>query len=221
MLRVLKAFELTPEPSGEVSADGCPAGLVVDLDLKLTHRAPDQAQLEAQVRRLSTFRAYTSPELAAQELAAMVLGVHTQVAELHLLVSPADPESSLTPVSLARQREGCGLQREVAVFGQVDILLENAEAGLYLLHVDAGKEIPRHHHKVMRELEWHVRGQIERDGEELSGLDAVEWPRGQVLGYRNTGVEVATVFCCDMPSFIRSDEVYESLGRVATEGLGR
>lgn len=221
MLRVLQGFELTPETRDELAEELGRPGLMVDLDLKLIDSAPDQARLEAQVRSLAKFRAYSSPELAAQELAAMLLGVHPQVAELQLVVSASDPESSLTPVSLVCHREGRRLQSEVAVFGQVDILLENSEAGLYLLHVGVGEEIPRHHHKLMRELEWHVRGQIERDGEELSGLDAVEWPRGQVHGYRNVGAEVATVFCCDMPSFIRSDEVYESLPRAATEGLAR
>ena len=173
MLRVLKGLELRAQ-----ALEPATPRLKIDLDLQLTAAAPEQVQLEAQVRCLAEFRAYARPELAAQELAAMLLGVHAQVAEQHLVVSACDPESSLSPVSLVRYRDQRTPQSEVAVFGHVDILLENAEAGLYLLHVGVGQEIPRHHHKVMRELEWRVRGQIERDGTELSGLDSIEWPRG-------------------------------------------
>jgi hypothetical protein len=78
---------------------------------------------------------------------------------------------------------------------------------LYLLHIDPGATLSSHHHQVMRELEWHVRGEILRCGEKLVGLAPVIWSQGQVHDYVNTGTGVATLFCCDQPRFIPADEV--------------
>ena len=51
------------------------------------------------------------------------------------------------------------------------------------------------------------RGELLRCGQRLSGLAPVVWSKGQVHDYVNTGAGVATLFCCDQPRFIPSDEI--------------
>ena len=98
-------------------------------------------------------------------------------------------------------------------FGAVEVLYESTEAGLYLLHVEAGRAIPPHDHQVMRELEWVASGELHRDGELVTGFDPVAWTRGVVHTYENRSSARATVFCCDSPPFIRDDEIVTEVSR--------
>jgi len=75
-------------------------------------------------------------------------------------------------------------KRERSRFGEVEVLLETKEAGLYLLHVGAGQEIPRHHHRVMRELEWLVAGTLWSGAERVAGAQPTEWRRDRARGRR-------------------------------------
>ena len=93
------------------------------------------------------------------------------------------------------------------MFGNVDILLETADAGLYLLHIDKGKSIPLHYHRVMRELEWRVGGQILRNGKRIKKMAPKAWKKLQQHNYENTGKQTAILFCCDVPAFIPEDEI--------------
>ncbi len=194
--------------------------LLADLDLFLdTSQAAfsgrigatcDYSVVAEEVRLLLQFRRYQLLEMAAEELAAMLLGVHgvldgvgVRLNKPRALVGHAREacvEISRTPADYPRQRERSD-------FGEVEILYESRQAGLYLLHVDAGRVIPPHYHREMRELEWRVRGTIERDGEPLEGLAPIEWERGQVHTYVNSGTHRATLFCCDYPPFSPDEEV--------------
>jgi dihydroneopterin aldolase len=192
----------------------------VDVDLFLdTSRAAFSGRIAAtcdydtvceEVRLLLQFRRYQLLEMAAEELAAMLLGVHPILdavgVRLHkpqALVGrarEASVEVQRTPADYPRQRE----KNE---FGEVEILYESQQAGLYLLHVDAGRSIPPHYHRTMQELEWRVAGAVERDGRRLQGLDPIEWEHGQVHTYVNVGETRATLFCCDHPPFSPQDEI--------------
>ena len=178
--------------------------LSLDLHIGWVGEAPDRPQVLAQIEQLAAFRSYAAADLAGRELAAMLLGVQSSITSVQLdLIGQGET------LRVTRERGDRKIEREEAVFGHVDILLENDEAGLYLLQVDPGAEIPRHHHEKMRELEWHVAGRLLRDDDELLGMAAVQWPKGRVHGYRNIGERVATLFCCDSPAFLPSDEIYE------------
>ena len=140
----------------------------------------------------------------------MILGVHPAASAVDLrLRKPRGLVGRAKSVGVAVQRTRGDFPRrwEHPAYGAVEILLETSEAGLYLLHVDPGKAIPSHHHQIMRELEWLVAGELARDGHLLSDLSPVAWPRGQVHTYTNVGATRATLFCCDVPAFIRSDEI--------------
>jgi dihydroneopterin aldolase len=164
-----------------------------------------------EIAALLRFRRYRLLENAAEELAAMLFGVHPRIEELELRLCKPQAlvgRAAAAAVRIVRRRDDFPWRREPARFGgEVDVLLETKEAGLYLLHVGVGQEIPLHHHRVMRELEWLVRGTLRQGNELVPPFRPVEWPHGKPHRYRNEGSEPATLFCCDCPPFIPTDEV--------------
>lgn len=163
-----------------------------------------------EVAALLKFRRYRLLESAAEELSAMLLAVHPVVEAVRLRLDKPEAlrgRARSAGVEVLRRPGDFPRRYEVSRFGSVEIVLETAEAGLYLLHIDAGREISAHHHQAMRELEWPVRGELTRCGQRLVGFAPKTWTRGEVHDYTNTGAGVATVFCCDQPRFIPADEI--------------
>ena len=195
------------------------ADLRADLDLAVagkSGRIADTVDYDRVARELSAllkFRRYKLLENAAEECAAMLLGVHPALERLQLrLVKPlALARARTAGVVIERTRSDYPRRDERKRFGDVEVLLETREAGLYLLHVAAGRSIPMHHHRVMRELEWLVAGELHSivagEGERLVTPSPVEWQSGQRHAYENRSSERATLFCCDTPPFIEDDEI--------------
>ncbi|MGB1016114.1 MAG: dihydroneopterin aldolase [Nannocystaceae bacterium] len=191
--------------------------LRLDLDLaraglsgELRHSC-DYERVSREVGALLSFRRYRLLEVACEELAAMLLGVHPELTGVAVeLVKPAALGGrGEVSVAIERQPSDYPRKRETSRFGTVDILVETAEAGLYLLHVDPGKSITPHTHKIMHELEWMVAGELIRNGEpvEEDVWSPVIWPLGTVQCYENRTERRGTVFCCDRPKFIPADEI--------------
>lgn len=194
--------------------------LRVDLDLRLDLRTAgrtgrfsatcDYDRVSREVAAFLRFRQHRLLEMAAEELSAMLLGLHRQVHSLQLrLTKPRALEgrAEAAAIEVERHASDFAIHHEDSEFGKVDILLETREAGLYLLHVGPGLAIPRHHHRRMSELEWLVSGELLRNGEAMAGWQPAHWPLGAVHDYRNPGSAPATLFCCDVPPFDPSDEV--------------
>lgn len=197
-----------------------PQPLIVELELGLdtaeaayTGRIAatcDYARVADEVATLLEFRKYKLLEMAAEELAAMLCGVHPNIQDLRVrLYKPQalHGRARAAGVEIVRTAREFVRMREHNEFGEVEILHQTREAGLYLLHVDPGKEIPAHYHDVMQELEWLVDGAIERDGVRLRGFDPVVWSKHRVHRYVNVGGRRATLFCCDTPPFVPEDEI--------------
>lgn len=197
-----------------------PQPLIVELELGLdtaeaayTGRIAatcDYARVCDEVAALLEFRQYKLLEMAAEELAAMLCGVHPVITDLRVRLHKPQAlqgRARAAGVEIRRQARDFVRMREHNEFGEVEILYQTREAGLYLLHVDPGKEIPAHYHDVMRELEWLVDGAIERDGVLLRGFDPVVWRKHRVHRYVNVGERRATLFCCDTPPFVPEDEI--------------
>lgn len=163
-----------------------------------------------EVAALLKFRRYRLLESAAEELSAMLLAVHPDLEAVRLRLDKPEAlrgRAGSAGVEVLRRPGDYPRYQETARFGTVEVVLETAEAGLYLLHVTPGASISAHHHQEMRELEWHVRGELTRCGERLVGLAPIVWSKGQVHDYVNVGAAQATVFCCDQPRFIPADEI--------------
>ncbi|MGH1344033.1 MAG: dihydroneopterin aldolase [Nannocystales bacterium] len=197
-----------------------PQPLGVDLELGLDLRKPgrtgrigdtcDYARIATEVAAMLTFRRYQLLEAAAEEICAMLLGLHPVVETTSLRLNKPRALAGVADaamVGIERSRADYPRRFETSRFGQVEILLETREAGLYLLHVESGKSIPPHHHQVMRELEWIIDGELSWDGARLPIHTVREWPVGHVHGYDNQSDRRATVFCCDTPPFIPADEI--------------
>jgi dihydroneopterin aldolase len=170
----------------------------------------DYDRVVDQVSALLKFRRYRLVEVAVEELAAMLFGVHPMLERVWIrLEKPKalDGRARLAAVEIERERSDFPSRREDTPFGEVEILHETREAGLYRLHVDVGHAIQPHFHRVMQELEWLVFGRLLRDGEPVNEFDPAVWPRGKVHTYVNEGQERATLFCCDSPPFIPEDEI--------------
>jgi dihydroneopterin aldolase len=197
-----------------------PQPLLIDLELGLdTGEAAysgriaatcDYSRVVSEVETLLGFRKYRLLEMAAEELAAMLFGVHRVLSSVGVRLSKPralEGRARTAGVEIQRTRGDFVPMRERSEFGEVEILYQSREAGLYLLHVEAGREIPTHYHARMHELEWLIAGAIERDGERLHGFAPVEWEKGRAHRYVNVGKQRATLFCCDMPPFIPEDEI--------------
>ncbi len=170
----------------------------------------DYSTIGHELRALLQFRRYQLLEAATEEMAAMILGVNRRVEKVALtLVKPRALAElgALAEVSISRTRDDYPRRYEDAKFGSVEILLETRDAGLYLLHVDPEHAIPPHHHQVMQELEWLIDGELWWNEDRVRPRSPVQWEKGRVHGYRNRSDRRATVFCCDMPPFIREDEI--------------
>jgi dihydroneopterin aldolase len=172
--------------------------------------AVDYARVTDEISTLLKFREYRLLETAAEELCAMLLSLHPSVVGMELRLEKPEAlvgRARSAGVSVRRSNEDYPRRWERPTFGEVEVVYESREAGIYLLHVDPGKEIPAHHHEVMCELEWVARGELVRDGSLVDAFSPVAWPKGRTHRYENNSTDRATVFCCDTPPFIPQDEI--------------
>jgi FolB domain-containing protein len=170
----------------------------------------DYARVADEVAAILRFRRYRLLEMAGEEIAAMLLGVHRAAHEVAVTIrKPGALPGRAAAAAVTVRRRAADLvgRRELTTFGEVEVLLETREAGLYLLHVEPGRAIPPHFHRIMRELEWLVDGQLERDGRRLEDFSPVCWQHERVHTYENRSDHRATLFCCDCPPFLSHDEV--------------
>lgn len=170
----------------------------------------DYDRLADEIAHLLRFRQYELLEMAAEEVSAMIFGLHPWVQELWLKIAKPKAlggRAARAAVQMRRRASDYPRGFEKSSFGTVDVLFESKGAGLYLLNVEPGQEIAPHYHNRMQELEWLVRGELLRDGKAICAPSVVIWPQGQVHHYRNESAELATLFCCDKPPFIPEDEI--------------
>ena len=205
------------------------AQIELELDLAAAGRSGTIAdtcnydRVADEVAALLRFRRYRLLESAAEEVSAMLLAVHPTVEAVRLRLDKPEAlrgRAGAAGVEVLRRPDDFPRRFEVARFGSVEIVLETAEAGLYLLHVAPGGTITAHQHQAMRELEWPVRGELTRCGERPLGFSPMVWARGQIHDYVNTGGGQGTVFCCDQPRFIPADEILVETATPRSEGTG-
>jgi FolB domain-containing protein len=156
----------------------------------------DYARVASELVAMLEFRRYYLLEMAAEELCAMLLGVHPMLDDVRLRIRKPHAlagrarEPGVEMFRTARERAHT---REPSEFGEIETLLETSDARLYLLHVEPGREIPADHQRSMRELEWLVDGELEG----LQGFAPVTWQKPRTHRHVNTGSKRATLFCCD------------------------
>jgi dihydroneopterin aldolase len=170
--------------------------LLLGLDLSAAGRSGriahtcDYDQVTDEVIALLRFRRYRLIEMATEELAAMLMGVHDLLERVDIrLEKPAALDGRARSVSIEVARTRAELPRRVQgeSFGAREVLLETREAGLYLYHVDAGGRLPGERRAGRRHLEWPVCGELRTAGDAQEPIAAA---------WHNPGPERATLFRC-------------------------
>lgn len=149
----------------------------------------DYARVADEVTALLRFREYRLLEVAAEEAATMLLGVHGAVQEVTLRLDK--------PQALAGRARGASVEitrrREAIVsaarpYGACDELLKSEEATLELVRIEPGQTA--RFEDAERRLAWVVQGEVaEVDEPGASGA-------GLVSVYRNRGTAPGLVFRC-------------------------
>jgi len=164
----------------------------------------DYAGVAAEVSALIKFRKYRLLENAAEEIAAMLFGIHKNIANLHIRIKKPRAlkgRARYAAIEISRTREDFSNKLEKAVFGETEIFLQTSLAGLYLLHIDIGIEILLHYHDSMHEINWLVGGNVLFNGNPITAFTHKIWPKGQHNSYQNIGNERAAIFFCCTPPF--------------------
>lgn len=159
----------------------------------------DYARVADEVRGLLRFREYQLIEVATEELAAMLFGVHPG---LHATKIRLEKPEALRGLARSASVE---IQRERAQFpvtvsehhcGEHALLLTTHEARLELFRIKPEARIELSPAPFGKSLEWRVVGNLTRDGQKLE-RDPSESQFGTTRSYVNLGPEVATLFRCE------------------------
>ena len=110
-------------------------------------------------------------------------------------------------VTSAEAIVGVRLPHEATVFGEVDIVDEREDAGVYLLRIAPGRFIPTHEHRRMDEWEYALSGDLALQSHPIPNGDAVRWPTRFPHRWDNRGHAEAVVLCIDRPRFDADDEI--------------
>ncbi|MCI0696649.1 dihydroneopterin aldolase [candidate division KSB1 bacterium] len=170
----------------------------------------DYDRVTDEVIALMKFRKYRLLENAAEEIAAMLFGIHKNIVNLHIRIKKPRAlkgRAHYAAIEISRTREDFPNKFEKSAFGETEILLKTRLAGLYLFHIDAGMEILLHYHKKIREIKWLVTGNVLFNDNPITAFTHNIWSKGQYNSYRNIGNESATIFFCYTPPFFPEHKV--------------
>jgi FolB domain-containing protein len=162
----------------------------------------DYDQVAFEVAALLAFRHYHLVEMAAEEISAMLLGVHAGVERVDLRIEKPgalEGRARAASIEVRRARRDYPVSVVIAEHGQRDVLLETKEARLELVHIEpqrgigSGPDYPAHC------LEWVVAGELETERGRLEP----SLPAGVIHSssdapsrFRNPGPAPASLFRC-------------------------
>jgi FolB domain-containing protein len=162
----------------------------------------DYDQVAHEVAALLAFRHYHLVEMAAEEVAAMLLGVHRGVESVDLRIEKPgalEGRARAASVRIRRERRDYPVSVAVAEHGQLEVLLETRDARLELVHIEPQRGIGTGPGYPARCLEWVVAGELET---ELGRLEP-SLPSGVIHSssdapsrFRNPGPASASLFRC-------------------------
>lgn len=163
----------------------------------------DYDQIAEEVIALLRFRRYHLIEMATEELAAMLIGVHPALERVEVkLDKPAalDGRARAASVEIVRERDVFPRTVRETAFGRCDVLLETREAGLYRLVVSPGAELPAGFARSRRQLEWLVEGALTSGNTALEAhVPRTADERDEPTSYFCPGPGSAVLFRCTRP----------------------
>lgn len=123
----------------------------------------DYDQVAHEVTSLLSFRHYHLVEMAAEEVSAMLLGLHPGVERVDLRIEKPgalEGRARAASVEVRRARRDYPVTVLVAEHG-AQVLLETREARLELLHIEPGQSVCIGPSYSARSLEWVVEGALD------------------------------------------------------------
>jgi len=202
----------------------CLQPLIVDLTLELDlegaganeaiAQTVDYAALSHQVRFILEHGHFRMLETAAVALLRYLLAppargeARAQIlaAEIRLEKPEALRGAALPAVQMQRSADWVALEREYKPFGEVDVIHETQDVGIYRLCLAPGKEIPMHVHHQMREAELALTSGLQCQGEAVTLGSYRVWGFDVAHEYRNETGDWQSILCIDSPPFIEEDE---------------
>jgi FolB domain-containing protein len=161
-------------------------------------------EIATEVIAMLKFRRFHLIEMATEELAAMLIGMHPLLAFVEIrLDKPAalDGRARAACVEIKRTRDAFPSATRPTSYGFVESLLETRDASLSRIGIDAGKAMACALPPGTRMLEWVDEGDVSRDGQPLSPHAPLA-PVEASATYRNTGANPAVLFRCICPPVV-------------------
>jgi FolB domain-containing protein len=154
-------------------------------------------------------------ETASQAICAYLLAppppdrVQAQIETVSLsLKKPSALKSEAVPgLKVNRTKADFSVVVEKNTFGEVDIIHESSDCGIYRLRIPGGGEIPAHYHDIMAEGELALSDGLLLQHEPLPAGLAHFWPQKFVHHYSNPTSDERTILCVNRPAFIPTDEI--------------
>lgn len=159
----------------------------------------DYDRIANEVGGLLRFREYQLIEVATQELAAMLFGVHPALEAAHIRLEKPEAlrgRARSASVEIHRERSHFPVQVSPHACGEHELLLLNHEARLELFRFRPEVSVELSPSAPGRSIEWKVMGQLSRDGQVLEREPSAPLP-GRASRYSNAGRDVATLFRCE------------------------
>ena len=159
----------------------------------------DYARIADEVGGLLRFREYQLIEVATEELAAMLFGVHAQLQALQIRLEKPEAlrgRAQSASVQIHRERSQFPVQVSEHDCGEHQLLLMTHEARLELFRIH-----PRITSRLGtacrgRTIEWKILGHLSRDGRQLD-REPQERAPGSPSSYSNNGADIAALFRCE------------------------
>lgn len=159
----------------------------------------DYARIADEVSGLLRFREYQLIEVATEELAAMLFGVHPMLQALQVrLEKPEALRGRARSASVEIQRSRAQFPVEVSAHrcGEHELLLSTHEARLEIFRLAPETSWDSVAGSSGRYLEWSVAGELTRDGDPLD-RDPRERVTNVGSNYCNRGLSPAALFRCE------------------------
>ena len=162
----------------------------------------DYDQVAHEVAALLAFRHYHLVEMAAEEVSAMLLGVHAGVQRVDLRIEKPgalEGRARAASIEVRRARRDYPVSVVVAEHGQREVLLETREARLELVHIEPERSIVTGPDYAAHGLAWVVAGEVETEHGPLepslpSGI--IHSSSDAPSRIRNPGPAPASLFRC-------------------------
>ena len=199
--------------------------LIVDVDMHVEafpigfktslQHSVDYSKIYGELKFLLEAGQFRLLETAAQALSSYLLvwpspdrpQLQIQAVTIKLSKPSALKSEAIPSLKIHRTLNDVNYGHETNHFGEVDIIHESSDCGIYRLQIPAGGKIPAHYHDVMAEGELALSDGLLLQGKPIPAGLAHFWPQKFIHEYENPSNITRTILCVNRPAFIHEDEI--------------